>query len=385
MRIVLIGPVYPYRGGIAHYTTMLYRALARRGHDVLMISFKRQYPRWLYPGRGDKDPSKKPLVVESVLYWIDSLNPITWLFTFWRVRSYKPDVLIIQWWSTFWAPFLLTFLSLYRFLVPLSPVIAFCHNIIPHENHWWDRILTKMVLYLPTHYFVHSIQDKMHLLELVPNAKHNVIVTEFPSYGDVVSGKFTRSEARTLLGLDPNLPVLLFFGFVRPYKGLMCLLQALSQVRHHIPIHLLIVGEFWEKKDKYLLEIQKMGLSPYVTIIDRYIPNEEIDLYFKAANVLVLPYLQTSHSAVLQIAFALGLPVIASDVGGLRESVKDGINGLLVKPGDSTSLAQAILNYFNKNLEESMRSNILKMLNTDQWDRIASWIEGFLPISAGLH
>ncbi|MEM2676270.1 MAG: glycosyltransferase [Candidatus Bathyarchaeia archaeon] len=378
MKIALIGPVYPYRGGIAHYTAMLYHALSKRGHDVLMVSFKRQYPRWLYPGRSDKDPSRKPLLIENAHHWIDSLNPLTWLSTFWRIRCYRPDILIIQWWSTFWAPFLLTFLCLYRSLIPLSPVVAFCHNIMPHESHWWDRLLTKMVLRLPTHYFVHSSQDKQHLIELIPAARHTVIVVEFPPYEDIVSNRFTRSEARALLGLDPDRPVLLFFGLVRPYKGLMCLLEAVSQARRYIPVHLLIVGEFWENKAKYLQKIDALGLSPCVTIVDRYIPDEEIDLYFKAANVLVLPYLQTSHSAVLQIAFAAGLPVIASEVGGLRESVKNGVNGLLVKPGDSISLAQAILRYFGENLEDNLRSNISKMPKSDQWARIVSWIEGVL-------
>lgn len=375
MRIALVGPVYPYRGGIAHYTTMLYRALRERGHDVLMVSFKRQYPRWLYPGRSDKDPSKNPLIVENACYWIDSLNPFTWLFTFERIRRYKPDVLIVQWWTTFWAPFFIIFLLLYRYKFRLSPVIVFCHNIIPHEKHFMDHLLTKIALSLPTHYLVHSTQDGMHLAELIPRAKHAITVVEFPPYNDIVSSSFTRAEARALLGLDPKIPVLLFFGIVRPYKGLMHLIQALGHVRNHNEVHLLIVGEFWDEKRKYLRKIEEMGLSSCVTIVDRYIPNEEIGIYFNAANVLILPYLQTSHSAVLQIAFEVGLPVIASNVGGLRESIEDGINGLLVRPGDSSSLANAILRYLRDGLEEKIRSHILTRRKPNKWANIVSIIE----------
>ncbi|MGB9898056.1 glycosyltransferase, partial [Thermanaerothrix sp.] len=300
---------------------------------------------------------------------------------FWRIRRYKPDVVIIQWWSTFWAPFFITFLCLYRSEFPLSPVAVFCHNVMPHESHWWDRLLTKVVLFLPTHYLVHSTQDELRLVELIPRAKHAITVVEFPPYEDVVSGPFTRAEARALLGLDLECPVLLFFGLVRPYKGLMHLIQAVNQVRRHNAVHLLVVGEFWEDKRKYLREIEKMGLSSCVTIVDRYIPNEEIGIYFSAANVLILPYLQTSHSAVLQIAFAMGLPVIASEVGGLRESIEDGANGLLVRPGDSFSLAYAILRYLREGLEEKMRSSILTRQSSDKWANIIFLIENITHAS----
>jgi glycosyltransferase involved in cell wall biosynthesis len=349
---------------------MLYRALREQGHDVLMVSFKRQYPRWFYPGRSDKDPSKKPLIVEDAKYWIDSLNPITWMLTLWRVWCYKPDILTVQWWTTFWAPFFITFLYGYRCVLPLSPIAVFCHNIVPHESRWWDILLTRLALSLPTHYFVHSAQDKLHLVKLIPRSEHTVAVVEFPPYKGIVPNKLARAEARALLGLDTERSVLLFFGIVRPYKGLMHLIQAISFLPNRNAIHLLIVGEFWEDKRKYLREIEKLGLSTQVTIIDRYIPNEEISLYFSAANVLVLPYLQTSHSAVLQIAFEMGLPVIASNVGGLRESIEDGVNGLLVKPGDSIGLAQAIHKYLEEGLEDKFR---LRILNKTQCESCAKY------------
>ncbi len=373
MKFVLVGPVYPYRGGIAHYTTMLCRALREHGHEVLMVSFKRQYPRWLYPGGSDKDPSESPFIIKEAYYWIDSVNPFTWLTTLWRIRQYRPDLLVVQWWTTFLAPCFLTLLYLYRRVSSGSPILAFCHNVLPHEARWWDSILTKVVLSLPTHHIVHSQEEKNRLLRLVPYAV--VRVVEFPPYHAFASLIRERAQARYMLGLDQECPVLLFFGFVRPYKGLEYLIRAVHHVRRYIPIHLLIVGEFWENKQRYLRQIEEMGLSQYVTIVDRYVRNEEIGIYFGAANVVVLPYLETSQSAVLKIAFAMGVPVIASDVGGLRESVRDGVNGLLVRPGDSASLAYAILRYFRDGLEPKMRQHILEGQGVDLWEKIVADIE----------
>lgn len=373
MRIALIGPVYPYRGGIAHYTTELYRVLRGHDHEVLMVSFKRQYPRWLYPGGNDRDPSESPFIIKEACYWIDSVNPFTWLTTLWRIRQYRPDLLVVQWWTTFLAPCFLTLLYLYRQVSSWSPVLAFCHNVLPHETSWWDSILTKAVLSLPTHHIVHSQEDKNRLLRLVPYAV--VRVVEFPPYHAFASLICERAQARYMLGLDQECPVLLFFGFVRPYKGLEYLIRAVHHVRRYIPIHLLIVGEFWENKRRYLRQIEELGLSQYVTIVDRYVRNEEIGIYFGAANVVVLPYLETSQSAVLKIAFAMGVPVIASDVGGLRESVRDGVNGLLVRPGDSASLAYAILRYFRDGLEPKMRQNVLEGQGVDLWEKIVAEIE----------
>lgn len=373
MRIALIGPVYPYRGGIAHYTAELYWALRKHNHEVLMVSFKRQYPRWLYPGRDDKDPSQRPPIAEEAHYWIDSVDPVTWLTAFWRIRRYGPDLLVVQWWTTFLAPCFLGLLYLYRRAFPGFPVLALCHNVLPHETHWLDSMLTRAVLSLATHHVVHSREDKARLLALLPHAR--VRVLEFPPYRSFASLRYERAQARHLLGLDQERPVLLFFGFVRPYKGLECLIRAVHRVTRHIPVHLLVVGEFWEDKRKYVRQIQDMGLSSYVTIVDRYVPNEEVGLYFGAANVVVLPYLETSQSAVLQVAFEMGVPVIASDVGGLRESVRNGVDGLLVRPGDSAALACAILRFFRERLEPEMRRHILERQGVDRWGSIVAEIE----------
>ncbi|MEM2046198.1 MAG: glycosyltransferase [Candidatus Methanomethyliaceae archaeon] len=308
MKVALVGPVYPYRGGIAHYTTMLYRALREHGHDVLMVSFKRQYPRWLYPGRSDKDPSKQPLVVEDAKYWIDSLNPFTWLTTFWRIRRYRPDVIVLQWWTTFWAPVWFVFGILNRLFLK-RPLLYICHNVLPHETHWRDSWLAQRVLQLGTRFIVQSEREKMRLMALMPRAE--VIVVPHPVYDMFTDQKIPKNEARKRLGLPLDASVLLFFGIVRKYKGLEDLLAAIPEIRNRLgKVMLLVAGEFWEDKRYYLEKIERLGIGNSVIIEDRYIPNEEVGLYFSAADVLVAPYLQTTGSGVVRIAQGFGIPVI---------------------------------------------------------------------------
>lgn len=376
MKVGLIGPVYPYRGGIAHYTTLLAHRLADR-HDVHIISFRSQYPARLFPGCSDKDPSQEPIALDNVHYVLHPLQPPSWIRTFRLLQQIAPDVLLIQWWVTFWAPSFATVLYLYRHAFPTSPTVAICHNVLPHETRWWDVILARLVLSLPTHHLVHSTCEKERLLRLVPRA--NVTVAAFPSYKGIVPKRYPRAEARKELGLDQEIAVLLFFGFVRPYKGLMYLLEAIDKVRQHIPLHLLIVGEFWEDKQKYLRRIDELNLNTCVTIVDKYVPNEEIGKYFGAANALVLPYIQASQSAVVQLALETGTPIIACDVGGLRESVTDGVNGLLVRPGDSESLASTILSYLTEGLEPRLRKSISEVYGSaNGWNDLISWVEALV-------
>lgn len=313
MKVALIGPVYPYRGGIAHYTTMLYRALRERGHDVLMVSFKRQYPRWLYPGRSDKDPSKKPLIVEDAKYWIDSLNPITWLTTFWRIRRYRPDVLVLQWWTTFWAPVWWTISVLNRFFLKV-PLLYVCHNVLPHETRWWDHWLVRSVLRWGTFFITQSLEEKRRLLSLLPKAF--VFVVPHPIYDMFLNQRLPKEDARKRLGLPADALVLLFFGIVREYKGLKDFLLELPLVQNcrqtASRVFLVIAGEFWDDKSIYLQIIRDLGMEEQVIIDDRYIPNEEVPVFFSAADALIAPYRQKTGSGAIQLAKGMGLPVISS-------------------------------------------------------------------------
>jgi glycosyltransferase involved in cell wall biosynthesis len=345
MRFVLIGPVYPYRGGIAHYTTMLCRALHERKHDVLLVSFKRQYPLWLFPGQSDRDPSEKPLEVKDAQYWIDSLNPLTWLTTFWRIRRYQPGAIILQWWTTFWAP-AWSILGILNRIFLRRPLVVICHNVLPHETRWWDLWLARLVLRLGTRFIVQSPEERDRLAALIPGAK--VAVVPHPVYDMFADERIPKEEARRRLMLPLDAPILLFFGIVREYKGLRDVLAALPEVQMRLKkVILVVAGEFWEDKRPYLRMIERSGIGDSVIIEDRYIPNEEVAIYFSAADALLAPYRRATGSGVVQMARGLGVPVITTDVCGAgSKAIVDGKTGFMVPPGDPKSLTDAVLRFF---------------------------------------
>ncbi len=370
MKYVLIGPTYPYRGGISHYTTLLYHHL-RAAHEVKLYSFKRQYPAFLFPGRTDKDPSRAPLRADCE-YLLDPSNPLTWLETFRRIKAERPDTLILQWWVPYWA---LTFASLAFLVRKFTPikVLFICHNVLPHEESAIDRFSAKMTLGQGHWFIVQSQKDLLDLQGLLPQAE--VRKTALPIYDAFQAEIMDAAQAKKSLGLDG--PVILFFGFVRKYKGLKYLIQAMPEVLRSVGARLLIVGEFWEDKQPYLQLIEELGLAQAVTIVDRYIPNEELGLYFSAADVVVLPYVDATQSAIVSLAYAFDRPVITTAVGGLPEVVRDGETGFIVPPRDSQALAAAVVRYFKGDWASRFAANIKRQKNDLSWEGLVRLIEDF--------
>lgn len=373
MRLALIGPVFPYRGGIAHYTTMLCRTLRAEGHEVLMVSLKRQYPQWLFPGGSDKDPSKERIEIEDAQYWIDSLNPITWVKAFWRIRSYCPDAIILQWWTTFWAPAWLV-LGLLNRLFLRKPLIYISHNVLPHETYWWDPYLTRMTLHWGTHFIVQSAEEKERLLSLLPGAQ--AVIAPLPALDLFAPQQISKEMARKQLGLPLEVPTLLFFGIVREYKGLKDLLAAMPEVRARLgEVMLVIAGEFWEDERPYLKMIEQLGVSDSVIIEDRYIPNEEVALYFSATDVLVAPYQRVTGSAVVKMALGNNRPVITTRVGSLPDAVEHGVTGLLTQAENSQALAEAVVRFFHEGLEGNRKRKGADVGTPLEWDHIVRLIQ----------
>lgn len=361
MRISIIGPAYPLRGGIAHHVYWLHQQLIARHHTVQTISFRKLYPSILFPGKTEFDSSRLKLEAgaESIL---TPLNPATWMRAYKLVKSFSPDVVVFQWWQPFFAPLVGTLARCFR-RARLRCLIE-CHNIFPHERTPLDRLLLKYALSVGDHLITHSTNDRDELLALLPDK--TVSVSSLPALDVFSTGGAKARDGRTIL----------FFGKVRKYKGLKVLLQAMPRVLSKIDCELLVVGEFYDSIGEYQQLIRKLGIGNSVHIDDRYVPNEEVPAMFDRADVLVLPYLSATQSGVARIALSNGLPIIASRTGGLTESVVEEINGLLFPPGNCDVLADKIVEYFSANRGPVFAENILTSSDEHRCT-IVDTIEGF--------
>jgi glycosyltransferase involved in cell wall biosynthesis len=363
MRISIIGPAYPLRGGIAHHVFWLRQELTARGHCVQVVSFRKLYPRIFFPGTSELDTSRLKLDA-GALPILSPLNPATWLSAFRQVKAFSPDVIVFEWWQPFFGPLVGTLARWFR----RSGVrcIIECHNVFPHERSPLDGLLVRFALSAADHLIAHSAKDREDLLAAVPGKE--ITVSPLPSL-DEFSGHGNNSRSgRTIL----------FFGKVRKYKGLDVLLAAMPMVLSKVECKLIVVGEFYDSIEKYQQLIRRLDLESHVHIDNRYVPNEEVAAIFERADVLVLPYVSASQSGVARIALSNGLPVIASRTGGLSETVIDQVNGLLFPPGDPEALAGQIVRYFGDNLGPVLSENIRKIPAEDSTHQLGGVIEKIL-------
>ena len=359
MRIAVIGPTYPYRGGIANFTTLLTKAL-REEHEVLLISYSRQYPKWLFPGKSDQDPSDNPITTEAE-YLIDSINPLTWLRALWRLRQFGPDLVVMQWWVVFWAPLCFVLGWGVRLLRNRPKLAVIVHNAQPHEASTIDKVAIRLGLSAADQLVAQAQSDGTILRQQF--ASKQVVVTPLPTYAALGDNVLNSAE----LPFPPDKPLLLFCGLIRPYKGLDILLDAMPHVLAKRDAHLAIVGEMWNGGEDYLTQIERLGLQSHVTLENEYVTNERLAAWIKSAEVVVLPYRTATQSAVLQSAFGLETPVITTAVGGLPDVVDHGRTGLLVPPEDPIALANAILHFFEQQLRLSFVEHIRAQTDRFSW------------------
>lgn len=381
-RLIVLGVSHPIRGGISHYSTLLVREL-RRTYDVKFVTFIRQYPTFLLPGKTQYDDSSQKLL-ESNDALIDSLNPISWIRVAKLLNHEKPDLVIIHWWHPFFALPFGTITSLLSSALKAKSCFI-CHNVLPHEKIPFQYLLTRYAFRNTKLFIVHSEEDKRKLLRLKPNA--DVRINCHPTYS--IFGQwqiYDKADARKRLAISDDARTILFFGFVRPYKGLKHLIHALEKIRSKMDCLLLIVGEFfYQDKKSFVKLIEERGLKDHVIIVDKYVRNEDVALYFGSADVVALPYTSATQSGIVQIAFGLNTPVITTDVGGLSEAVEDGKTGFVVKPGNSDELAQAIIKYYKGDYEGKFRKAIKGQSARFGWNEEVTNIESFLlsPDSTG--
>lgn len=365
MRICLIAPIPPFRGGIAKYCYSLAQELEKR-HDLLLLSYKRQYPELLYGKQSqlDHDPEHRDLRHEfaHIAYDIDSVSIRSWLETSRKITAFKADLVILPWWVTYWAPMYAYLLSSLR--KRGIRVVFLCINIFEHEDNALKKIVTKFILKRVDSLIVHSEQEKITAGEINPRAavkKHLLPLFEYDA------GTSTRHDPVTRL---------LFFGFVRPYKGLDTLLHALAILKNR-DISLTIVGEFWGGKDDTLALVRELGIAGRVRIIDRYVSEKEVCRYFTETDLVVLPYRKSMTSGVIATAYGFKKPVLATNVGGFYEVIQDGVTGKIVPPDDPQSLADG-LEWFLVNRHIDFAANITSFASQRMsWSSLVDVIEEF--------
>jgi glycosyltransferase involved in cell wall biosynthesis len=356
-QIAVVGPVYPYRAGIAYCTTRLAEELAKT-FDVSIVSFKRQYPKRFYPGSDDIDETLRDRTPKNAEFLLDIVNPLTWIRTGLRLRRERPDAVILVWWIWVWALPYLTILTLMR---RGTRVILQCHNIGDKEPAWWKSALTNRVLRCGNVLVVHAESEFHDAVARVGGRR--VIKAHLPVH-ELGGAIPSRHEAKLHLHLHGR-DVALFFGHIRPFKGLDIALEAWKKLKRDVV--LLVAGEPWWKTTD-----NRQPTTDNVVYDLRFIPDSEIATYFSAADVVLAPYRIEAQSGVALTAFHFARPVIASRVGGLPEIVRDGINGYLVPTEDPDALAIAIDRFFSEADRGSMEHAAAETAKANSWEDYAS-------------
>ncbi|MDR1666650.1 MAG: glycosyltransferase family 4 protein [Bacteroidales bacterium] len=364
MKIVVIGPAYPYRG-LALVNEMLARSLAAKGHQVHMITFTMQYPRWLFPGKTQYSDSPPPDDLR-ITRMIHSINPFNWWKTGRKIREMHPDMVIVRYWTPMLAP---CFGTICRIVGKNrhTAIISNLDNVIPHESHFYDALFTR--------YFLSAVDGFLYMsnkvkedLDRFPHASPCIFAPHpvFSNFGD----KLNRITACSHLQLDPDCRYLLFFGLIRAYKGLDLLLDAWALWKKQggtAKRKLIVAGEFYTPPDKYHEQMRRLGIQDDVLLHDRFIRNEEVKYYFSAADVLVQPYKSGTQSGVTQIAYQFEVPMIVTRVGGLAEMVPDGKTGYVVPPS-AEALAQAMSDIFSNGTLRRFEANMKTEKQRFSWD-----------------
>ncbi len=381
MKIALIGPAWPYRGGIAHHTNLLARALREMGHQVDVITFKRQYPKFLYPGTFQEEGGEVFGEICSERL-IDSMNPFNWLSVGKTLRKRGYDLYVFRFWIPLFGPLFGTIARSVGGGPGRGRVLTILDNLIPHERRPGDRIFTNYQFRYCTLSITQSTTVHTQLKKRFPH----IPVTTLPHpvyehFGTPIS----KSKARELVEIADR-PTLLFFGFVRKYKGLDLLLEAIPEVVRRIPkVQLLVVGEFFGDPEPYLDIVQKHDLQDHIKIHNEFVPNEEVMKWFSASDLLVLPYRSATNSGIVQIGHNFALPSVVTDVGSLSEVVVDGQTGFVISEASPEHIAEAVEKAFLPGTLEKMSQAIVEERKKYSWEAFAkgviSFVEKHLSVS----
>ena len=373
MRIVLLGTAHPYRGGLAAFNERLAEALTEADHWVEVVTFTLQYPGFLFPGESQTDDRPAPARF-GVSRKLNSVNPVTYVTTGRYIRSLRPDLIVCKFWLPFMGPALGTALRWAR--GDGARVVSIVDNIIPHESRPGDRAFAR--------YFVGAVDDFVVMSRSVEadmagfaRAHQRVVYHPHPVYDNFGEG-VDRAEACAVLDLDPTQRYVLFFGFIRDYKGLELLLDAWAQVRWSgfNDARLLVAGEYYGNREAYEAQVDRLGLREAVVLHTDFIPNDRVRYYFSAADLVAQPYKTATQSGISQMAYHFGVPMVVTRVGGLPEIVPDGEAGY-VTDVEQGAIAAAIERFLapSEGEREGFRQNVRRLARQYAWPALVEVLE----------
>ncbi len=377
MKIIIVGTAYPYRGGLAAYNERLAREFVDEGKNVTIVTFSLQYPSFLFPGKSQYLDSPAPEDLD-IRREVNSVNPLNWISTGRRIKKQNPDILIFKYWLPFMAPCFGTIARIVR-KNRHTKVITVFDNVVPHERRPGDKSLTK--------YYTSAIDGAIAMSASVLNDlsefRNDIPVRLnphplFDNFGPPVD----RDKALGQLGLDPSFSYILFFGFIRKYKGLDLLIEAFSNEQlRGMNLKLIVAGEFYEDDSPYRELVDNLNLGEEIIFFDRFINDNEVAAFFSVADLVVQPYRSATQSGVTQIAYHYGKPMLVTDVGGLREIVPDHRCGYVVNP-DNESISLAISDFFINKRKEEYTANVMAEREKYSWAKMtASIIEVYTKCS----
>lgn len=371
---IIIGPAWPLRGGLASFDERLARQFTEEGYDTTIYTFSLQYPDFLFPGTTQYSSEPAPVGIK-IRKCINSINPLNWLVVGNELKKIKPDLVIVRYWLPLMGPCLGTILRIVK-KNRFTKVICIADNVIPHEKRFGDKPFTQ--------YFVKPVDAFITMSEKVRNdlsiftskPAQQVVHPLYDNFGEGVP----KEEARKKLSLPTNEKIILFFGFIRKYKGLDVLLEAMNDERiRQSGIKLLVAGEFYEKREEYDTLIEKLGISAQLILRTDFIADSEVRYYLSAADFVIQPYRNATQSGVTPLAYHFEKPMLVTNVGGLPDLVPDGKVGIVTEP-DPVSIATGILKLY-ENGEPHFLPHLQEEKKKYSWHKLADAIEtvGTLP------
>lgn len=363
MKISIFSAFYPFRGGIAQFNARLVEELVKK-NEVSTFTFKKQYPNFLFPGKTQYVESLVNTDAVPASRIVSAFNPFSYFSASKRIKRSSPEIFITNYWMTFFGPFMGWF---GRSLKNKSKRIAILHNLIPHEKRFFDQWCNRYFLKHYDGFVVLSEAVKQDLLLMKPDAKFLLI--EHPLY-DHFGEKMSSDAAIKKLGIEENKKIVLFFGIIRDYKGLDNLIKAMSILSDDY--QLVIAGEVYGDAAQYDELIASTGKSESIYFFNQYIADDEVNLYFSAADLCVLPYRTATQSGITAISHYFDVPVLATNVGGLKETIEHKKTGFIIEKSDPTQLAEGINSFFNETDPQELKLSIQQLKKERSWETFTS-------------